>query len=222
MESAEYLCERCDAEHSEAQWRAMVTAGGWFPTAGLSDHQLLSIEANAGLSRAKDPIVRSYWINGFNSLLPKGKGFKTKLHQFVAEAARAKERRETHQVWVNEVDTTLWNPETDLEPPPEWKPLFERREDYSVDGSITVPAKGLLLTCGLDVHPNRIELSWIAWGRHEESWGLTHEVLDGDTHRMEVWQACASHRSGAPHSYPAPAVTIFHHVSPVANQGQCA
>lgn len=187
METSEYLCERCDAEHSEAQWREMVRGGKWFPTAGLSIVQLLSIEANAALARAKDPIVRSYWINGFNSLLPKGKGFKTKLHQFVAEHARAAEKRETLQVWTNEVATELWNPDEETEAAPDWKPLLDRREAYGTDERVTVPAGGLVLTVGGDVHPDRIEVSWIAWGRREESWLLDHVVIDGDTHKPEVW-----------------------------------
>lgn len=204
MEDTEYLCERCDTEHSEVQWRRMVSDAAWFPTAGLTDAQLLNIEANAKFSRAKDPIVRSYWINGFNSLLPKGKGFKSKLHQFVAEAARAKESPATHQVWVNEVDATLWNPDTGLEPPTEWKHLFERREDYATEERIIVPAGGLVITSGIDVHPNRIELSWLAFGREEKSWVLDHLVLDGDTHRAEIWdnltlemQRDFEHESGA-------------------------
>lgn len=188
MERAYYLCERCDTDHSESQWARMVREGKWFPTAGLTTAQLLAIEANAIHAHAKDPVVRSYWINGFNSLLPKGKGYATKLHQFVAEAARAKEKPATEQVWVNEVDTTLWNPDTSLEPPPEWKPLFDRREDYATEERITLPDKALVLTVGADIHPNRIEASWVAWGREEQAWVIDHVVIDGDIRQWEVWR----------------------------------
>lgn len=207
FEHAEYICERCDAAHNEKAWRDLVRGGKWFPTAGLTDAQLLSIEANAGLARAKDPVVRSYWINGFNSLLPRGKGYKTKLHQFVAEHARAAEKPGTLQVWTNEVKTELWNPDTELEAPPDWKPLYERREGYATgdeDARIIVPGRALVLTSGIDVHPDRVEASWVGWGRREESFVLDHVVIDGDTHKGEVWgklkrelQRDFDHESGA-------------------------
>lgn len=187
METSEYFCERCDAEHSETQWKALVRGGKWFPTAGLSAEQLLSIEANAQFARAKDPVVRSYWINGFNSLLPKGKGYRTKLHQFKAEHARAAEKNSTLQVWTNEVATELWNPDTEKEAAPDWKPLFDRREDYATDERIICPRRALILTTGIDVHPDRIEVTWFGWGRREECFVLDHVVLDGDTHKLEVW-----------------------------------
>lgn len=204
MAEAEYFCERCDAEHNEAQWRRMVREGRWFATAGLSDAQLLNIEANHQAARAKDPVVRSYWINGFNSLLPKGKGFKTKLHQFVSEAARAKEKPATEQVWVNEVAAELYNPDQLLEPSPDWKPLFDRREAYGTEEGIVVPEGISVITAGGDVHDNRIEISFLGWGRRERCAVLDHVVLDGDTHKLEVWERCTrevqrrfKHASGA-------------------------
>ncbi len=186
-EAAEYLCEYCAAAHIEMQWREMVLAGKWFPTAGLNQNQLADIETHYIHARAIDPVVRSYWINGFNSLLPKGKGYETKLHQFVVEAARAKESPKAHMVWVNEVASELWNPDEGLEPAPDWKPLYDRREDYATEDEIILPEKALVITSGMDVHPNRIELSWWGWGRRMEGFAIDHMIIDGEINRPEVW-----------------------------------
>lgn len=48
--------------------------------------------------------------------------------------------------------------------------------------------KGLLLTAGVDVQKDRLEISVWAWGREKESWLVEHRVLDGDTARPEVWK----------------------------------
>jgi phage terminase large subunit GpA-like protein len=68
---------------------------------------------------------------------------------------------------------------------PDWQPLYDRREDYALG---TVPSGGLFLTAGADVHPNRIEVEVVAWGRAKESWSVDYRVLMGDTARPEVWR----------------------------------
>lgn len=113
LEKAVYLCEKCEADHNETQWRNMILRASWKPAAPFLNG------------------IRSYWINGFNSLLPTGKGFKTKLHQFMAEAQRAmKSNPEAKRVWINEVATELWDPEGETEAPPDWKQVYNRREEY--------------------------------------------------------------------------------------------
>lgn len=181
MEHARYHCEECDHPHDETEWRKMASEGRWFPTSGLTDDQLANIAENAHLARAKQPEVRSYWRNGFTSLLPKSKGYTTKLHQFVAEGEAAKSSPEALKTWTNEIAAELWDANLFGEPPPDWKPLKDRAEDYATEENIIVPRGGLVLCGGGDVHPNRIEWSWIAFGRNEEAWPLDHEVIDGDT-----------------------------------------
>jgi phage terminase large subunit GpA-like protein len=183
-----YLCEKCDADHNEAQWRRMVLSAKWFPTAGLSEIDLSDIANTFKKARAANPAVRSYWINGFNSLLPKGKGYRTKLTQFVEEAARVASDPEAKRVWINEVDTTLWDPTAEGEKPPEWKPVYDRREDYATPTRIIVPAGALVLCVGVDVHKNRLEVNWGAYGRGEEYWGILHNVLMGEVQDEHVWK----------------------------------
>jgi phage terminase large subunit GpA-like protein len=84
--------------------------------------------------------------------------------------------------FVNLVLGESWQERGDA---PDWQPLYDRREDYPVG---TVPQGGLFFTAGADVHPNRIEVEVVAWGRGKESWSVDYRVFMGDTARAEVWR----------------------------------
>lgn len=171
-----YLCEECDSDHNEKQWRKMVSSGVWMPTAPFRDG------------------IRGYWINGFNSLLPTGKGFKNKLHQFRAEGERALTGKpEEKQVWINEVKTELISLSEDAIDPPEFQAILDGREDYATTDAVLIPKKALVLTCMTDLHANRLEVEWRAWAKDEESWGVGHFVLFGDTNREDVWKEWTTH-----------------------------
>jgi phage terminase large subunit GpA-like protein len=60
---------------------------------------------------------------------------------------------------------------------------MQRRETY---GAI-VPPKAVVLTAGVDVQANRIEMEVVGWGHGEESWGIDYRVLFGDIDQPEVW-----------------------------------
>jgi phage terminase large subunit GpA-like protein len=49
------------------------------------------------------------------------------------------------------------------------------------------PAGVLILTAGIDVQRDRIEIDVWGWGRNLRSWLVDHVVLEGDTARAEVW-----------------------------------
>lgn len=65
---------------------------------------------------------------------------------------------------------------------PEWRRLYERREEYR-----RIPAGGLILTGGLDVQKNRIELFVWAWGRDLQCWLVDHIVIPGNPFETAVW-----------------------------------
>lgn len=193
MHKARYHCEVCDYGHTESQWRRMVTQGKWYPTAGLSEAEQADIANNWQKAKPKQPEIRSYWRNGFNSLLPTGKGYVTKLHQFLAEGEAAKSSPEALKTWTNEIAAELWSLDADKQPPPPYQPILDSREDYATEEVATVPERGLVLTTMTDVHGDRLEVEWRAWARNEESWGMGHFVLFGDTNRTEVWNEWTKH-----------------------------
>lgn len=50
-----------------------------------------------------------------------------------------------------------------------------------------LPAGVLVLTAGVDVQNDRLEVEAVGWGLGEESWSIAYEVLWGDPARPEVW-----------------------------------
>lgn len=63
----------------------------------------------------------------------------------------------------------------------EW--LTNRMEQF--DGSL--PSQAGLITAGVDVQNNRIEIEVVAWGKDEESWSIDHIILPGDLSKPEIW-----------------------------------
>jgi phage terminase large subunit GpA-like protein len=51
-----------------------------------------------------------------------------------------------------------------------------------------VPTGVQVLTVGVDIQADRIELVVLGWGRAEECWTIEHKVLPGDTTGWPVWE----------------------------------
>ena len=161
-----YECEACKHKHSDADRRKMILAGRW----------LAQNPQNSG--------KRSRHLNGLYSLAKEQKGFKTSLHKFVVEAVDAeKGGKETKKSWVNTFLAETFDPSDKNELPPEWRTIYNRREKY------TAPPKAVLGVTGfVDVQINRLEVEWKGWGRDEQSFGLSHTVIDGNTKDQEIWR----------------------------------
>lgn len=63
--------------------------------------------------------------------------------------------------------------------------LLVRREPFPAP----VPAGACLLTMGVDVQDDRLELLVIGWGPGEESWVVDRDTLAGDTSQPDPWLA---------------------------------
>ena len=61
--------------------------------------------------------------------------------------------------------------------------LYQRREQYD-----RPTADCLLLTAGVDVQDNRLEVEVVGWGAGFESWSIEYRVLYGDPEQPEVWR----------------------------------
>lgn len=66
--------------------------------------------------------------------------------------------------------------------------LMERCEDYDAE----VPDGVVVLTAGVDVQDNRLEVEIVGWGAGLESWGITNRILVGDPSQPAVWAALES------------------------------
>lgn len=85
------------------------------------------------------------------------------------------------QVWTNTKLAQTWEDMSGdhLDP----TNLMVRRENYGP----LLPAGVVILTCGVDVQDNRLELEIVGWGRGEESWSIDYHILYGDPSTPELW-----------------------------------
>lgn len=101
--------------------------------------------------------------------------------EVAAEHAAAKNDPVRLKVWVNTKLAETWE-ERDGERMDE-AALMERREDFGP----VIPAEVAVLTCGVDVQDDRLELELVGWGRDEESWSCDYRVLWGDPAAPALW-----------------------------------
>ncbi len=100
--------------------------------------------------------------------------------QMVANYYKAKPLPETLKVFVNTSLAETWKEKAE-----EVKegPLLARREHYGPK----VPGKVLLITAGVDVQDDRLEISLIGYGLMMEKWLLAHYAIPGDPAKKELW-----------------------------------
>ncbi|MGI9142953.1 MAG: terminase gpA endonuclease subunit, partial [Fluviibacter sp.] len=60
--------------------------------------------------------------------------------------------------------------------------VAKRKEDY--DG---IPDDVVLLTAGVDVQDDRLEVEIVGWGAGEETWQIDYQVLYGDPSSPQLW-----------------------------------
>ncbi len=86
------------------------------------------------------------------------------------------------KVFWNTVLGEVWSePGETIEP----NELMERREEYPAE----VPGRALILTAGVDVQRDRLEVEVVGWGIGEQSWSIAYKTLWGDPNQPDVWEA---------------------------------
>jgi len=160
-ETAAYECEHCQARIEEHHKTWMLENGEWRATAKPENDN--GKTAGFHLSSLYSPTGWRSWVQIAGAWL---------AAQGSDAAVKSVKNTDLGETW-EEVGEA-----------PDWQRLYDRREDYR-EG--TVPVGGLLLTAGVDIQKDRIEVSIWAWGRDKESWLVEHRVIDGDTSRDDVW-----------------------------------
>lgn len=159
-ETAAYHCEGCEEPIGEQHKTTMLEEGEWRATA-----------------ESDDPLTRGYHLSALYS--PVGWLSWPAIAKKWEAGADDPDARKT---FINTVLGECW--EEEAEAVPDWRLLYERREDYDPR---LVPLRGLFLTAGVDVQIDRLEVDIWAWGRGLESWLVEHRVLMGDPARPETW-----------------------------------
>jgi len=163
-EHSVYICEYCKKQITDADIPMMLQRGEW---------------------RAEAPFTG---IAGFhiNELYSPWVSFADTVKNFLD----AKKTPETLKVWVN---TALGEPWEEGEETIDDDTLLARREKYPekiVAGKKIplVPEEVIVLTAGVDVQDDRIEVEVAGWGIGEESWNIDYKVFYGDPAREGIWK----------------------------------
>jgi phage terminase large subunit GpA-like protein len=163
--TAHYVCMHCGAEIGEHSKSQMLADGEW---------------------RAENPDaqVRSYHLSSLYS--PLGwLSWSTIVREFL-EAAVALEQGVTApmKTWVNTRLARCW-----AEPGARLA-VHQLRERANRAGHRLrdLPDCVLVLTAGVDVQDNRLEVSVWGWGAGDESALVDHTVLPGDPAQPEIWE----------------------------------
>lgn len=103
------------------------------------------------------------------------------LAELVERFIEAKESPELLKTWTNEDLGACYELETEkLEP----EILHAtHREQYAE----TLPPGVLVITAGVDIQKDRIELEVVGWSENYESWSLAYYILEGDVRYKQVW-----------------------------------
>ena len=162
-EKAYYVCENCKEHIPHSKKRAMVEKGEWIATQMFSGHAGFRIWAAYSFS------PNAAW----------GKLAK--------EFLEVKDNPEKLKTFVNTVLGETWEEQgegvDDIL-------LIGRVEKYKTTAA---PFGVLVITAGVDVQKNRLEMEVTGWGLGEESWSLDYVVLNGDTERQDVWDQLDEH-----------------------------
>ena len=167
-ETARYVCEHCSKpipERHKTWMMAEENGAEWLATA----------DAETTDAAHRNGVV-GFHINGLYSPL----GWLS-----WEEIAKRWEQAQGNDAALKTVKNTVlgetWQEKGEA---PDWQRLYERREDWQLGHA----AEGvLILTAGVDVQRDRIEIDIWGWGRNLQSWLVDHVVLEGDTARPEVW-----------------------------------
>ena len=180
-ETAYFQCQACEGRIDEGdQKRAMVRAGEWRPTNPFG-------------------MFPGWHIPTMLSLFP-----TARWEHLVREWLDAQDDIEVLKVFVNQVMGETWEDPTTR---PKVTGLEDRAELY-VDARgmpVMVPDGVGLLTAGVDVQKDWLELLVRGWGIDDESWDIVHQRFMGLPQHPRVWAELDSwlmrpyrHASGAP------------------------
>lgn len=162
---------RWPGDHFNRAWFECESCNG-----EMKHHEKMEM-LQAGCWEATKPFTNAAGFDGLSQL----------YSPFVPWAAiidkwfKASKDSATLKVFCNTVAGQSWE-EDAVEQVPEQQ-LHARRERYAA----AVPMGGCILTAGVDVQGDRLEVEIVAWGRGEESWSLAYIIIWGDTFKPAVW-----------------------------------
>ena len=164
--TAAFVCPDCGSAIEHKHSRSMIENGRWLGERWEWDKE-------HGFRFPHVPEGERIHI-GFNLWAGYSPSPPSTPAEIVREFLRVKGNPELLRVFVNTVLGESWE---SAEESASAEGLMARMEPYPE----WVPHGVLVLTAGVDVQADRVEVSVYGWGLNEESWLIDHEVLWGDT-----------------------------------------
>jgi len=158
-ENAYYKCKKCGSKWEDHQKAEILKNGKWIAQNPNNESKTISFH----LSSLYSP------------------------HGWVSFGDIAKEFSEVHkdpprlQVWTNTKLAETWEDMSGEAIDPTG--LLKRRENFGKH----LPRDVAIITAGVDVQDNRLELEVVGWGKDEESWSLDYQVIYGDPSTPDLW-----------------------------------
>jgi phage terminase large subunit GpA-like protein len=158
--TAKYCCQHCGALWSDGERMQAVHRAG-------TENRWKAVKPFNGIA--------GFHINEIYSPF-------VRLSEMVQNFLEAKKLPETLQTFVNTSLAETWEETGSTVEPGS---LLERRESY---GPEQIPAGVALLTAGVDVQNDRVEIQLNGWGAEEENWIIEQHVIRGDPDGAALWQ----------------------------------
>lgn len=171
VENTVYPCEGCGAALTEMDKAGMNARGTW-----IAEHpEIVKIQG--------------FWINKMNS---QWVAWHTLAAKFKRLNARMNEDREALKPFINLDLAETWQTSDEK---PDREGLVKRCEKYrilsEVEGRLLqvgkLPDPVTVITCAVDVQPDRLVLELVGWGKNRESWSLDWRTLEGECTKPDVW-----------------------------------
>ena len=159
-QSVLYHCAACGVGIEESAKPVMLARGKWVP-------------------KFPDRRVRGYHLNSLYS--PLGWYSWQQAVRDWLEATSDENSKDKLRTFFNTVLGLTWRERGDA---PKWERLYRQRDGYKIG---TVPSGAYVLTAGVDVQQDRLEVEVVGWGPRMESWSVAYEVLLGDPAKEETW-----------------------------------
>lgn len=158
LEEPELECKFCGHSSQEKEWKSKRQLNGKWI--------------------AKFPVEKEHRGFHLNALASPWVTWKEIIKEFL----EVKDDDFQYRTFMNTVLGKTFS--VNLEAAMDYEAIYETREDYGAELHDDV----IILTAGVDVQDNRLEVEVVGWGYEYESYGIMYRDFPGDPGKEEVWQ----------------------------------
>ena len=158
LEEPELECKFCGHSSQEKEWKSKRQLNGKWI--------------------AKFPVEKEHRGFHLNALASPWVTWK----EIVKEFLEVKDDDFQYRTFMNTVLGKTFS--VNLEAAMDYEAIYETRDDYGAELHDDV----VILTAGVDVQDNRLEVEVVGWGYEYESYGIMYRDFPGDPGKEEVWQ----------------------------------